>query len=159
MYAIQPIIETEDIQMLTDSEVESNFSHHNLIWLDEYDKDEEHYCFNFALNNTLRNCQEAFEWLEDFYKQIPISQAKKGDIISYHEINNYDSKYEKPCCGNVTHFAKIHKTNGTVKNTIIRSKWGNMGVFETSLEAVPDAYGTAIIIWRKIRKEKSYYLI
>lgn len=47
------------------------------------------------------------------------------------------------------HFAVIEKTKGTLKNTIIKSKWGNDGVFETNLYDVPDSYGNVILIWRK----------
>jgi len=91
-------------------------------------------------------CAEAYQELERGYKQINIREAKIGDLISYHELYEYRNK---PCSSNALHFAKILKTDGTIKSTIIHSKWGVDGIFESSLEEVPDIYGNAIVIWRK----------
>ena len=109
-------------------------------------------CYSFALENInewINSCRQAFDFLEDQYEQINIKNAKKGDIISYHEIIDFKNEYGKPCKENSLHFAVIKKTRGTLKSTVIRSKWGGDGVFETSLYDVPDIYGNAIVIWRR----------
>ena len=79
---------------------------------------------------------------------LELLQPKKGDIISYHEAY-LKNKYEKPYKRNITHFAIIKETKGTLESTIIESKWGGDGVFETSLYDVPDCYGNSIVIWKK----------
>lgn len=120
-------------------------------------------CFHYALvkfvENINRNggipefldcCEDGYYILHDYFKQIPINQATNGDIITYHEISDYKNKYEKPCADNCMHFAVISKTNGRIKNTIIKSKWGKDGVFKGKINDVPNDYGTAIVIWRKL---------
>ena len=113
-------------------------------------------CFNYALNKLagevsrrMKSCNDGFYILNDYFKQIPITEAKKGDIITYHEISDFKSKYEKPCEANCLHFAVIAETAGTLENTIIKSKWGNNGVFIGQIQAVPDTYGTGVVIWRR----------
>lgn len=109
-------------------------------------------CFNYALGldrNFIGSCANAYDILKNEYEQINIGRAKKGDIISYH-IRWYTSRRaEKNSRDNAVHFAIIKKTKGTLKSTIIKSKWGNDGVFETNLYDVPDSYGNVILIWRK----------
>ena len=81
---------------------------------------------------------------------IKLSQARKGDIITYHNTNYNNSKFPTLCKGfNCVHFAVIEKVGKTVKNTIIRSKWGELGIYETKINDVPSEYGNRIIIWRK----------
>ena len=104
-------------------------------------------CFNYALDDdSLDSCEESYNILKENYKQIPIEQAQKGDVISYHKLSQHRSK---PTDWNSVHFGIIDKTNGTLKSTIIKSKWGKMGVFESSINDVFDFYGNAILIWRK----------
>ncbi len=118
---------------------------------DELAFDNNGYCYNYALkDDMLFDCQDAYDRLDYCYEQIDISGAKKGDILSYHEINDFKSEYENPCSGNVFHFAVIEKTDGTVKGTIIKSKWGEYEVCETTIDNVLDIYGNAIVIWRKL---------
>ena len=94
-------------------------------------------CFNYALNDDMiESISEAISYLSRDYKLISISQARNNDIITYSD------KY-----GEVEHFAKIYETNNTLKSTIIRSKWGRCGVFETDLYSVPKEYGNFIRIW------------
>jgi len=110
-------------------------------------------CFNYALNGIVYynpiNCQDGYYILKDNFKQIPIEQARKGDILSYHEISDFKSKYEKPCAENCLHFAVIFKTDRTIDNTIIKSKWGIDGIFKGKINDVPDTYGNTIVVWRR----------
>ena len=113
-------------------------------------KDFDGVCFNYALNNFhIWCCENAYDELELAYIPITIKEAREGDIISYHEINDFNSKYEKPCGGNSTHFAIIKETDNTLDGTIITSKWGCDGIFRTNLYDVPDIYGNSIVIWRE----------
>ncbi len=105
---------------------------------------------NSGLPGYLNCCEDGYDILSDYFKQIPVEQARMRDIITYHEISDFASKYEKPCAGNCMHFAVISKTDGTIDNTVIRSKWGKDGVFKGKLNDVPNEYGTAIVIWRKL---------
>ena len=113
-------------------------------------------CCHYALNKislkrcgfSVFDCKDSFWFLQDYFNNILISEAKKGDIITYHEINDFKNQYEKPCAENCMHFAIIEKTNGTLENTTIKSKWGEYEVFETSINDVPDMYGNAILIWK-----------
>ena len=137
-----------------DEEVIRYLNNANIKLLNKHDEfNFETVCFNYALvNDWICCCREAYNLLEDEYEQINIRNAKNGDIISYHEISDFKNKYEKPCSENALHFAMIKNTNGTLKSTIIKSKWGIDGVFESNLFDVPDCYGNAIVIWRKIKK-------
>jgi len=96
-------------------------------------------CFNYALDNpNIDYCEEAYEILEDYYKQIENKDIKENDIVVYFDEDN-DAK----------HFAKVYETDGTIKGTIIRSKWGQLGVYETILLGIPTIYGCYIEIWRE----------
>ncbi len=99
-------------------------------------------CFNYALNNPfLYCCERAYEILYDNSKQIKNGDIKENDIIVYLDEDE-----------NTNHFAKVYETDGTIKNTIIRSKWGQLGIYETTLTGIPEFYGCYIEIWRtKIR--------
>jgi len=81
---------------------------------------------------------EAYGIVINEYWNIPIYRANEGDIILYSDKED-----------EILHFAKIVKTNGTIRGTIIRSKWGGFGIYETSLVSVPNIYGNTITIWRK----------
>ena len=103
-------------------------------------------CYNYALHNyTIDDIDDAFDYLISKYKVIKISEAKKGDIVTYHYKG-----YKNICnTDNIAHFAKIENCSGTIKSTIITSKWGRYGVYASSLEDVPKNYGANIQIWRK----------
>ncbi len=151
VYEIETVIDYTDVEGCTDEDTEAQINSVNVKLINDRNK-YDGVCFNYALNDTkciLKFCQEAYKELEREYEQINIKNARKGDVISYHEISDFKSKYEKPCNGNALHFAIIKETKGTLKSTIIKSKWGIHGVFETSLFDVPDMYGNAIVIWRK----------
>ena len=132
----------------TDEEVISSNSNLKLLQSGHPDfgfKKHEPLCYDYALGKVIGDIDDAFDYLISKYKTIKISEAKTGDIITYHW------KTSRNICDkdNVTHFAKIESCSGTIKNTIITSKWGRYGVFESSLEDVPTSYGAKIQIWRK----------
>ena len=154
MYKIETVIPYFDVQGFCDKDTEININSKNVKLInnkDEYDG----VCFNYALNEYgyIGSCKNAYDILKKEYKQINIRQAKKGDIISYHEQLNNGRKRNKISKYNALHFAIIKETKGTLKSTVIKSKWCNDGVFETNLYDIPDCYGNAIVIWR--RKEEN----
>lgn len=102
-------------------------------------------CFNYATKNyTLKWCEECFEYIEEYYKEISIEEIKKGDIVVFSD--GYDGMFEEY---NVQHFAIIVKTDNTIANTIIRSKWGKLAIYEGSINDLPDIYGDMIKFYRK----------
>lgn len=153
VYEIETIIPYYDVEGCTDKDTEEAINSKDVRLInDRRDFDCCFVCFNYVLDDIygyLNYCEEAYDILQREYEKIDIKNSKKGDIISYHEINDFNSKYEKPCEGNALHFAIIQETKRTLKSTIIRSKWGKDGVFETNLSSIPDIYGNAIVIWRK----------
>ena len=160
MQTVYPINPTIDFQ---DKEENVMRSYKNIKCIKEYKEfPQDHVCYDYALDKFINNiekkgyyrrlinCTDGYYILEDYFKKIPIKDAKKGDIITYHEINDYKSEYEKPCAGNCMHFAIISKTDGTLENTIVRSKWGGWGVYKGRINDTLDIYGTAIVIWRRL---------
>ena len=98
-------------------------------------------CFNYALNEYyLGCCNNAYSYIVNNYKKIPILQARKGDIVVY-----FDDYKE------ISHFAKIEETNGTIKGTTITSKWGKLGIYKTNIYELPTCYGNKCKceIWNK----------
>lgn len=111
----------------------------SIIRYGNFDDDNDGCCFNYALNNDdLIYCEDAFDIIKGDYNKVNILEAQEGDIVVY--FND---------CFEPKHFAVIQKTDGTIKNTIIRSKWGCFGVYETTIEEVPELYGYYCQIWRK----------
>lgn len=103
------------------------------------------YCHNYALKiDDIETCEEGLEILEDNYTRISLSQLKQGDIITF-----FDEAYADIDEDNIYHFGIVKRTDNTLKGTIIISKWGREGVFETNLYSLPDFYGTKVCFWRK----------
>jgi len=95
-------------------------------------------CHNYAFDNEYLNFYTAIDYLRDNYKQINIYDIKKDDVVTYYDYR-----------GDITHYGIIWETNNTIRGTLMRSKWGTMGIFETDLYSVPDCYGTIVKFWRK----------
>ena len=106
-------------------------------------------CFNYAFDTPdFDFCEDAYSYLWKHYKQIKKENIKEKDIIVYFDDDN----------SNAQHFAKVYKTDGTIKNTVIRSKWGRLGIYETTICGIPKIYGGYIKIWRgknKITNKKT----
>lgn len=105
------------------------------------------YCFNYALPDYPLYCvEDGFDVLTDNYINIKLSEAKRGDIISMHLLEDETDRIGDWNC---KHFAKIIRTASRVDNIIIRSKWGQLGIYEGKLSELPEFYGNNILIWRK----------
>jgi len=103
------------------------------------------YCFNYALNDysdILSFYETIFEFVKDHYKHINLDSITIGDLVTIHD-DTAPSEY------NVQHYAKIIKTDNTLEGTIIRSKWGELGIWQGKLEDIPDIYGDVCLFWRR----------
>ena len=145
-------IKIEDISKLTQDEKDYFFEQLVKLKADRYLLQK--HIVDYALKDLAKNekksihsCRQGFCFLNHFYNQTKIENAKIGDIITYHEINDFKSEYEKACAENCMHFGIIAKTDGTIAGTIIESKWGTTHVFKTNICDVVDIYGNAIVIW------------
>jgi hypothetical protein len=126
-----------------------------LITGDQYDKkhndgsiDSFYYCHNYALKvDYIETCEQGLQMLCREYDRIPLSQLKRGDIVTFFDYNRDINS------DNIQHFAIVKRTENTLKSTIIISKWGLWGIFETNLYSLPDFYGSKVCFWRK-RGEK-----
>lgn len=106
-------------------------------------KEERGYCYNYALKNKdIQSCEEGLEILRDKYKPIKLENIKQGDIVTFFSGKSLTSN-------NIWHFGIVEKTDNTLKRTIILSKWGLNGIFETNLRSLPEFYGNKICFWRK----------
>ena len=141
-YEIKTLVPTIDWN-ITDKEIEQSFKkryiNNTLKHLEFDDIDNSKLCYHYAFGNSF-SFDGAIDYLFDRFSHIDIKTAKKGDIITYESY------------GEITHFAVIYKTDNTIKGTIIRSKWGRCGVYESDLSSVPKSYGNKIEIWRKNAK-------
>jgi len=154
MYKIETVINSDILSQSDFNEATEKIINSKNVKLIKNSREYSGVCFNYALNDKngfIGNCQNAYDELKREYKQINIKEAQSGDIISYHELDDCDWRYgeKKITRNNALHFAIVKKTKGTLKSTIIKSKWGCDGVFETTLYDIPDAYGNTIVIWRK----------
>lgn len=139
MYEVNLSIDVSNIT--TDTElVANNPCLQNSLIVDNGDYKLEGFCYNYALRNSeLGGCSRALDYIIENYKTISLSKAREGDIIVF-----YENQRASP-----GHFARIYKTNGTLKGTTVRSKWGRLGIYETDLYHLPNIYGNYIEIWTK----------
>ena len=102
-------------------------------------------CFNYALKNYgLYFLEEGIEYLQCYYTKINLEQLKKGDIVTFY-WGDVGGKI-------IEHFGIVVKPNTDINKIIIRSKWGQTGIFETNTRTLPDIYGNRVCFFR--RKEK-----
>ena len=73
-------------------------------------------------------------------------KIKKGDIVVFYFPLAFESTVTEY---NITHLGRVIKTDNTLTGTIIRSKWGSGGIFETNLFTMPKGYGDRICFWRR----------
>jgi len=97
-----------------------------------------YYCFNYALDNkNIGYLEEAVDILyEDYMKIKKLEDMRKGDIILFYDDDE------------TLHLAKIIKTNGTIRGTKIRAKFGQLGIYEHLLKDTPYYYGDKFVIFR-----------
>jgi len=148
-YAIELTIDNSEV----DEQIECN----NIEKIKNARCKEFEVCYDYALKDIAKKfkrrlwgCEDGYYLLEEFSSQIKIENAKVGDIITYHDINDFDSEYEKPCSGNCFHFGIIAETDGTIEGTIINSKWGEDNVYKTKICNVVTLYGNAVVIWKQV---------
>lgn len=145
-YNINPKLPENDLMGMTNEGVLCLFENPNLKLVKNIIDD--NFCYNYALkDNNINDCEEALEILEDNYININIKNARKWDIISFHD--EFIKCHNRKVFINVNHFGIIWETKGTIKTTKIKSKWGCYGVFLTDFENLPEFYGKHIKIWRK----------
>lgn len=145
-YEIEPYVDNNCINLKDSKSIENNYGNIKL-----YKKGGVGVCFNYALKNKkIYCCEDGYNELLFYYNQIDLTEAKSGDIISYHELDEENGlEFTYPNELNVLHFAKIKETNGTLEGTIILSKWGEYDIYKSSIYGVLNFYGNAIVIWRK----------
>ncbi len=110
-------------------------------------------CYNYALKNyNLEYLEDSLEYLKDNYIKIDLEQLQKGDIIIFYwgdmggTINEGLSEY------NIEHLGIVVKPDTDINKIIIRSKWGQDGIFETNVKTLPDIYGDRVCFFRRKNK-------
>jgi len=145
---IRPTIDHELLELSNYDEKDIKRYCPNLNLITSEHKVKSGYCYNYALNNyKLCDIDENYDYLKSNYKKIQLHLIKKGDIAVFYDGDIND-------CYNIQHYAKIMKTNNTLPGTIIRSKWGRLGIWQGNIEDIPNIYGNKIVFWRKINKRK-----
>jgi len=154
IYKINPLIEGEVAERNNEFEIDSMYNNKytdESIYLkllksgESYKKYE--YCYNYALKlKYIGSCENGLEILQATYKRISLKQLRKGDIITFFTAEFDDNDVN---ADNIQHFGIIKKTDNTLNGTIILSKWGTEGIFETNLNSLPEFYGSKICFWRK----------
>jgi hypothetical protein len=118
----------------TDKFIRQNFKEYKQIYNKNF-SNRHNYCFNYALNTTkLLFVEDTIEYLFDNYKTISRKNIKINDIIAF--ADEYD----------FLHFAKV---SGTDNMIMVRSKLGQMGIYEHNIEDTPIICGDRYIIFRK----------
>ena len=94
-------------------------------------------CFNYALKNkSLQFVDDSIDYLFEYYDIIKFKDIRKGDIVTFRDDTNY------------LHFGKVIKRGNNIGNTIIRAKFGALGIYEHKLIDTPTIYGDTISFWR-----------
>lgn len=96
-------------------------------------------CFNYALNDRqIDFLDDAVDILYEEYIEINrLKDMQKGDIILFYD--DFEA----------THLAKIIKTDGTIQGTIVKAKFGTLGIYEHKLKNTPTSYGDKFVVFRK----------
>lgn len=101
------------------------------------------YCFNYALQDKKINAlEDSCEILDLEFKIIPFKDIRKGDIVEFRD--NYDT----------LHFGRVWIKRKSIADTIIRSKFGLLGIYEHKLKDTPSCYGHRVWFWRKVEIKK-----
>jgi hypothetical protein len=94
-------------------------------------------CFNyvFKTNRCLLSVDDSVDYLFEYYDMIKFKNVKKGDIVLFRDEANY------------LHFGKVIKKGNNIGNTIIRAKFGALGIYEHKIIDTPAIYGDTISFW------------
>jgi hypothetical protein len=94
-------------------------------------------CFNYALRNkSLLFVDDSVDYLFEYYDEIKFKDIRKGDIVLFRDEYNY------------LHFGRIIKKGENIGYTIIRAKFGGLGIYEHKIIDTPTIYGDTISFWR-----------
>ena len=157
-YTIEPKIKYKDIDVsLNDKEAEIYYNKYfntklKLIKSGEVSTGE---CFNYATNNyDLQVLADCLGYIMKYYNEVNIKDLRAGDIVAIYDsfVDKAGDIIDKLTEDTIQHFGKVIRTNNTISGTIIRSKWGSQGIFESDLYSLPD-YGNKAIFYRKKIKE------
>jgi len=147
-YTINPIIKHDDLDYdLNDRGAEIYYNRYlnTRLRLIKDGEEAKGMCFNYATKNyNLEYCEDCLEYIKAKYKEVDISQLQKGDIAIF-----YDDMPVGLHEHTVQHFAIVIKASNNISDIIIRSKWGDMGIFEGRLIDLPSDYGDRVIFYRK----------
>jgi hypothetical protein len=98
-------------------------------------------CFNYALKNKkLEYIDDSVEFIYEYYDMIPFKEVKRGDIVLFREGDNDFNNY-------YLHLGRVVKKRNTISDTIIRAKFGALGIYEHKLKYTPSIYGNRIEFW------------
>ena len=115
------------------------------------------YCFNYALKDyEIDVIEDVLSYLEWEFKQIALEEIQKGDIVVFFDADLlfYENGIGKVKLteDNIQHVGRIQKVDKDINKIIIRSKWGEDGIFETNLQTLPDSYGNRVVFFRRIKR-------
>jgi len=138
-YKINPDIDF--IEFNSNEEIINNFPQlKNIRLLDNME-----FCFNYALGISFKDLgciEDSVGILFDTYKRIKFKEIQKGDIVLFKDDFDY------------LHIGIIQEKGIDINNTIIRAKFGQLGIYEHKLKDTPLSYGNRIIFWRKNKTTK-----
>jgi hypothetical protein len=110
-------------------------------------------CFNYALKTTdILDLETAFEYTIYNYTPVHVAEARAGDIVTFHKIEPETRGLRIPNERTIEHFAVISGIDIEKNILNIRSKWGSCGIFEGSIEDLPEFFGNQFVIWRRKKR-------
>jgi len=126
----------------------SNKYHNTKLTVIKDAKNSKGQCFNYATKNyKLEYSDDCLFYIKKNYKEISIKDLKINDIIAF-----FNCKHIKYCNSEtVEHFAKVVKIGTSINDLIIRSKWGDCGIYEGAIDDLPCYYGNKVKFYRKIK--------
>jgi hypothetical protein len=135
----------------SDVEIMENFSRKlRNIKLGEPENIEPNYCYNYALKNNGLDCVECgVEYLEDNYDLVKFKDVRPGDVVLFNEVYTVYHREETENHRTALHFAQVIKKGDSIGETIIRAKFGGLGIYEHKLNFTPDIYGNRVEFWHK----------
>jgi hypothetical protein len=110
-------------------------------------------CFNYALQSTdILDLETAFEYTLYNYTPVHLAEARQGDLVTFHRIEQETRGLQIPNDRTIEHFAIISGIDIGKNILNIKSKFGSCGIFEGNIEDLPKFYGNHFVIWRKKKR-------
>lgn len=101
------------------------------------------FSFAFEIESLLEFSDITNNWLS-FYIPIPFEEIKEGDFILFIK-GHLELSFAQA--------GKVYKKGKTIDDTIVRTNFGNNGIYEYRLENHPISYGRYCSFWRKIKDD------